>query len=142
MRRTDQHNISKASRNQLYAAQDERSHDDLAELAVGLHERQQLIALELDQFAGFANAYLNNGGSARQHAGLAGKLPGTEVGNELLAHLRRSDDMEASCCDNEEAIVWRPRLDEDFAVLNGANVAVCGRALHLFGLQCREHSFC
>ena len=41
-------------RDQLHAAQDERAHQDLAELGVGLHERQQLLAIELDHFARLA----------------------------------------------------------------------------------------
>ena len=49
--RADEHDVAEPARDQLDAAQDERAHQDLAELGVGLHERQQLVAIELDHFA-------------------------------------------------------------------------------------------
>ena len=39
-----QHDVAEAVRDQLDAAQDERPHQDLAQLGVGLHQRQQLLA--------------------------------------------------------------------------------------------------
>ena len=51
MRRADEHDVAEAARDQLDAAQDERPHQDLAQLGVGLDERQQLLAIELDDFA-------------------------------------------------------------------------------------------
>ena len=51
MSRPNEHDIAEPVRDQLHPAQDEGPHDDLAELAVGLHERQQLFAIQLDHFA-------------------------------------------------------------------------------------------
>ena len=42
---------------QLDAAQDERPHQDLAQLGVGLHQREQLLAIDLDHLARLADAH-------------------------------------------------------------------------------------
>ena len=47
----DQHDVAEPARDQLHAAQDEGAHQDLAQLAVGLHQRQQLLAVQLDHLA-------------------------------------------------------------------------------------------
>ena len=62
--RADEHNISIAARNQLEPAQDESAHHDLTQLAVGLNERQQRVAIELDDFAWLSGAYSNDDGPA------------------------------------------------------------------------------
>ena len=51
MIRPDEHDISEPVSNQLYPAQDEGPHDDFAELAVGLHERQEMFTIQFDHFA-------------------------------------------------------------------------------------------
>ena len=51
MARPDEHDVSEPVRDQLHPAQDEGPQEDLAQLAVGLHERQQVVAIELDHFA-------------------------------------------------------------------------------------------
>ena len=45
-------------RDQLHSANNEGPHDELAELAVGLHERQQMFAIDFDHFARLARARL------------------------------------------------------------------------------------
>ena len=52
--RADEDDVAEAVRDQLDAAQDERAHQDLAELGVGLHQRQQVFAIELDHLARLA----------------------------------------------------------------------------------------
>ena len=51
MIRPDEHDVAEPVRDQLHPAQDEGAHDQLAEFAVGLHERQQLFTIQLDHFA-------------------------------------------------------------------------------------------
>ena len=58
MVRADKHDIAEPVRDQFHPAQDEGPHDDLAELAVGLHERQQVFAVEFDHFARLARRAL------------------------------------------------------------------------------------
>ena len=53
---------------QLDAAQDERPHQDLAQLAVGLDERQELLAVELEHLATLNHANVHERRTARQQA--------------------------------------------------------------------------
>ena len=46
---SNQHDIADALRDQLHPAEDERPHQDFAQLAVGLHQRQQMLAIDLDE---------------------------------------------------------------------------------------------
>src|SRR6266581_9047993 len=64
MSRTQQDGIAVATRNQLHPPEDECPHDYLAQLAVGLNERQQLLPFEMNYVAGFAHTYLNHCASA------------------------------------------------------------------------------
>ena len=47
MTRADEHDVAEPVRDQLHPAQDEGAHEDLAQLAVGLHQRQQVLAIQL-----------------------------------------------------------------------------------------------
>ena len=49
--RADDDGIAHLMRNQLEAAQNERAHQNLAQLGVGLYQREQLLVIELDHFA-------------------------------------------------------------------------------------------
>ena len=49
--RANEHDIAEPVRDQLHSAHDESAHDQLAEFAVGLHQRQQLFTIQLDHFA-------------------------------------------------------------------------------------------
>ena len=76
MARPDEHDVAEPVRDQLHPAQDEGPHEDLAQLAVGLHERQQVFALELDHFAQRSPARMRT--SLRRPESivdLAGELP-------------------------------------------------------------------
>ena len=70
----DQHHIAEAVRDQFHPAQDVGTHDDLAQLAVGLHQRQQLFAVQLDHFARRAGAGMVERATAGQHLDLAAEL--------------------------------------------------------------------
>ena len=74
VRRPDEHDVAEPVRDQLHAAQDERPHEDLAELGVGLHERQQALAIQLDHFARLADARADERAAAREHVDFAGEL--------------------------------------------------------------------
>ena len=71
MRRADHDDVAQIARDQLEAAQDERAHQDLAQLRVGLDEREQLLAIELDHFAGLADAQARERAAAADHVGFA-----------------------------------------------------------------------
>ena len=53
--RTNQHDVADALRHQLEPAIDERPHQDLADLSIRLHEREQLVTGQLDHLPGFGH---------------------------------------------------------------------------------------
>jgi hypothetical protein len=66
MARPDEHHVAEPVRDQLHPAQDEGPHENGAQLAVGLHECQQVLALELDHGASLARADADEPAAARE----------------------------------------------------------------------------
>jgi hypothetical protein len=56
MGRAHEHDVAEPPCNQLDAAQYERSHEELAKLAVGLHERQHRLTVQFDDLARLPHA--------------------------------------------------------------------------------------
>ena len=67
MRRPDQDDITQAIRNQLGPPQDECAHDDVAQLGIGLNERQQLLVVDLEDLARLAHERLCQRASPGDH---------------------------------------------------------------------------
>ena len=78
------------ARNQFEAAQDERAHENLAQLSVGLNQREQLFMIELNHLARLADTQSYECAATADHAGFAGELPGMMAYDQRLAALRRS----------------------------------------------------
>ena len=102
MIRPNEHDIAEPVRNQLHPAQDEGPHDQLAELAVGLHERQQLFTIQLDHFARLAGARSDERGAARKHVDLAGELTRSMDRDERLGATGWPDNLDPTRRDDEE----------------------------------------
>ena len=51
---SDQNDVADATRDQPRPPQQKRAHEDLAQIGVCLHDRQQLLVIDLDDFACFA----------------------------------------------------------------------------------------
>ena len=76
MTRSHEHDVSKTLRDYFDPPQDEGSHEDFAQLAVGLHKRDQMLAIQLDHVAGLARADSHQSTPTREHVDLARKLAG------------------------------------------------------------------
>src|SRR6266566_792468 len=139
MSRAEQHGISVATSNQLHAPENERTHNNLAQLAVGLHKAQQLFPLELDQLAGFPHVYLNHCPASGQHTGFSCELTRTKSGDKFFVSPRRANNLQTPSSDDEETRILRACFDKDVANLNRMDAAMAGYALDLFRLQYREH---
>ena len=74
MGRSEHDDIAEVVRDQLDAAEHERPHEDLAQLGVCLHQRQQLLARELDHLTGCDRAQPRHRPAAGDHRRLAGEL--------------------------------------------------------------------
>jgi hypothetical protein len=53
--RGDEHDVSGPSRAQLHPAEDQGPHEDVAQLAVRLHERQEMLSIDFDDLARLAD---------------------------------------------------------------------------------------
>ena len=102
MIRSEQDDVAEAVGDQLDAPQDERAHQDLAQLGVGLHQREQVAAIELDHFSRFAGARPHQRPAVRQHVDLAGELSAPMHGDHRLAVVRELHDLDRPLTDQEE----------------------------------------
>src|SRR3954462_2923249 len=81
MGRANQHHIAKASDDQPGAAEDERSHEDVAQLRIRLDQPKQLLSIDFNHLAALDGANSRQGSAAGEHGALAGKLRGTWINN-------------------------------------------------------------
>ena len=82
--RTDKHDVSNMLLDQLRPTQDEGAHQDFAQLAVGLHNRQQGFATQLDHLACPAHPRSHQCATAGEQVDLARELAGPVTGDDLL----------------------------------------------------------
>jgi hypothetical protein len=100
--RADYYDISEPVRNQLDPANDEGADDKFADLAVGLHERQQMLVIQLDHFAGLTDARSEERGTARKHVDLASELTRSMDRDEHLGGAGWPDNLDLTCRHDEE----------------------------------------
>src|ERR1700736_2759213 len=101
MDRSDEHHVSESVRDHLHSAEDEGPHQDLAQLAVGLHQRQQLVAVDLDHLAGLAGDCAVERAPPRKRADLAGELSRSMDRYQLFGIARGAENFYATCDDDE-----------------------------------------
>jgi hypothetical protein len=73
--RANEDHVTKSARDELDTAENERPHEDLAQLGVGLHEGKKVFAIELDDIARLGDAQPGQSPAARNHCAFAGELP-------------------------------------------------------------------
>ena len=101
--RSDEHDVAQAACDQLPPAQQEGAHEDLAQLAVGLHQREQMVAIDLDHFTRLDGADAPESAAPGQHGHFAGELPRPKRGHGFLGRTDRSHDLDQALGDDEEA---------------------------------------
>src|SRR5215470_19592453 len=107
-------------RHQLYPTEEEGPQEDLAQLAVGLHEREHVFALDLDHGTRVSGAYADDTPATREHGELAGKLPRLQDGHEFLRGACGPDNRDVTHGDNEKPRGLFPCLHEHLATLDMA----------------------
>ena len=120
---------------ELGSAEDERPHEDLAELAVALHEAHELPPLHLDDVGIVGGDDPHQATTAGEHAHLAGELPHPGAGDHQVTGRRGADDLEAPGDDDEERGVPAIRVDDHFATRDASHTPVRGDARQLIGGQ-------
>ena len=63
----DEHNISHPGRHQLNPAENESTHQDLAELGIGLHQSQHVLAIKFDHLTRLGDTHSKESPAAREH---------------------------------------------------------------------------
>jgi hypothetical protein len=114
--RSDEHGIAEPVGDQLHAAEDEGSHEDVAQLAGGLHQRQQIPAGDLDDFARLARAHAEEPPAAGEHIGFAGELTPSMDGHQLLGGAGPPDDLDVARGNDEEPLALIAGLGEHLTV--------------------------
>src|SRR3954454_8512884 len=124
MHRANEHDIADAARDQLDATEDECAHEKLAELAVGLHQRQQLLARQLDHLAALDGPLPDESAASGEHVDLAGELSRSMDGYEHFAGCGQLHCLQRTRSDDEKRHDLRTRLEEHFTALDAAHTAV------------------
>ena len=138
VRRANHDDVADVVGDKLAAAQDERPHEDLAQLGVGLDEREQLLASELDDFAGLADAHLRDRPAAREEVRLA---------RELARPMRDDDPFpgighpQLTTDHDEERDASVPGLHQDLAARDRPACATAGQPRNLRLGQRRKQPF-
>jgi hypothetical protein len=85
MHRSNEHDPSEPSRDQVDATKDERPHQGLAELGVCLNKGEQVRARQLDDLTRLDRSNPYQRSPARQHVGFAGELARPQSGDHSVA---------------------------------------------------------
>ena len=136
--RPNEHHVADPMREQLHAAEDERAHQDFAQLRVGLHERQQPLAAHFDDRARHRRARAGERAATRQHVHFTGELTRPVDGNERFGGVG-TDDLDFAFDDHEERDEALALLDEHFTAFDRTHVAMRGDARDLRGGERRKH---
>ena len=113
--RSDEQRVANPLRHQLDPPIDQRFHQDLAHLGVGLNEGVHLVACQLDDFAGLADAKTHQRRATEDHADVTSELFGVNGRNQDVAQARGPDDLYLAGLDDEERHVGLAAFDQDIA---------------------------
>ena len=107
---------------------------------VGLDQREQLLAIELDHLARLADAQARHRAAAGDHVAFAGELPGAVGHDQRLRTLGRPEHLDFAADDDEKR---RPvaELDQHVASRRRSSASVNVDASNLLCGECRERVF-
>src|SRR5262249_19033617 len=117
---TKKHGVSNSFRNQCHAAKNEGAHEDFAQFAVGLNDRQYALAIQFQDVTGPVGKEPAHAGSTKQDPRFSGELSGAKSNSRFVIN----PDFERPCFDNKEWQVSRPHLDQNFAFFYLADASV------------------
>ena len=140
VRRSDDDDVAEVAGNQSQAAHDERPHQDLAQLGVGLDQGEQFVAIELDHLARLAHLQACDRAPAGNHVGFAGEVPGSMPHNQRVGTLAGADRLDLAGHDDEERNGPAAHLDEHLAARGRPPASVRGNAGDLLLGERRERA--
>ena len=128
--RADEDDVADSMRDELDTSKNERAHDNVAQLAVGLQQIEQLFPFELDYFTGFARANACQSAPAGEQIHFASKLARLKRGDERLARAQYAEDVDLARRNKEEPHLSSHFL-QDFAGLKLTLASMRGDARNL-----------
>src|SRR5579864_705941 len=131
MHRADEHDVADAVGQEVEPSEDERSDKQVAQLAVSLYERQQLVAADFDNFSRSGGANGDQRLTTRQRGDFAAELAGSKVDQEFLAGLGLPNGLEAACSDDEELRGLVSCAEKHLAGIDLSDFAMGCNACHL-----------
>ncbi len=137
--RADEDQAAAPVGDERHSPQNERAHQDLAQLEVPLHERTQMLAIHDDDRPVADGARANQIAACRQHVDLARELARTVHGHPFFTAVERAHDLDGALDDHEEAGVLLAELEEHLARANAASRSDAGDPADLSGRQLGEH---
>ena len=140
MRRAGHDDVAEAAGDERAAPEDEGPHEDLAQLGVGLHEREELLPIELDHLAGVADAQARQRAAPGEHVALAGELPRAMRHDARFRPAGGTQHVQLAVHEHEERNDLLADVDQHLAPLDGAPASACGNPGDLRLRQRRKQS--
>src|SRR5205085_12185093 len=134
----EERDVAETAIDERDAAEDERAHEDLAQLGVGLDEREKLLPLHLDHFARLGHSNRRHAAASSQQIQFAGELSRLECQEDFFDAGSGKNTFDSSGDDDEERVMLLPRLNEDVAAHHRSLYAACGNARDLVRRQRRN----
>src|SRR5438132_1265178 len=131
MHRTDEHDVADAVGHEVQPSEDERPDKQVAQFAVRLYERQQLVAADFDHFSRFGGADGDQCLTTRQRGDFAAELAGSKVDQEFLAGRGLPNGLEAARGDDEELYGRLSRSEKHLAGVDLSDLSMRCHASHL-----------
>ena len=131
MGRADEHSISHPGRHQLNPAEKESTHQDLAELGIGLHQSQHLLAIKFDHLTRLGDTHSKESPAAREHVDFARELTRPMDGDKGLSATQGAHNLELARDHHKERYGAVSLFDEHLATLYRAHVPVRRNATNL-----------
>jgi hypothetical protein len=132
MIRPQDDNVADTLRDQTQTAQDEDSHEELAQLAIGLQERQQARPVNFEDFTRLPGAHPDENPATRKDAHFTRELPRSKQRYLLLGgRFRYLDELQLTARDDKDAGVLGPGLYQNFVGFDLAGASLPGQAVEL-----------
>src|SRR5215468_2113167 len=123
---------------QFEAAQDKRTHDDFAQLNVGLHELLERMTIKLEHLAVLAHLSANQSATSGQHVQLASEAAGRVSCDEHIALRAWLNDFNLSRDEHEEPCCHLALFDQHFTCSYCTPLSGGGYARNLRRCEGRE----
>ena len=139
MRRADEDHVAEPLLDESDPAQEERAHEDLAQIGVELHQCPKVLPLDRDHFTWLADAGAEQDPAAREHVEFAGEVSGAQDENHACRGTVALDDFHCTGGHDERVSDLVARSEEDLAGGRCPSRAVRGHPVQLCGGERRQH---